>query len=114
MIPDYFPLEPALIVAAHPDDVTIGFGGQFGIVGDTYVIHVTDGAPRSTPCRERYASERRQELAAAMGLAHVRPSGCLELGGSRSGKLFFSPLSDATAAGPDRGDSAQSHLHSPV
>ena len=80
MTPDSIHLEPVLIVAAHPDDETIGFGGQFHHVRDVYIIHVTDGAPRSTPGREHYAAERRREFAAAMHLAQVRPSRCFELG----------------------------------
>ena len=77
---EFFQYEPLLVVAAHPDDETIGLGGHLSVLRDTYIIHVTDGAPGSTPAREHYAATRRRELRAAMNLVGISQSRCLELG----------------------------------
>ena len=61
---------PVLVVAAHPDDETIGAGGMLGRMANPYVLHVTDGAPRNPDfaraagyrSREEYARARRREL----------------------------------------------------
>ena len=38
----------ALIVAAHPDDETIGMAGQLpGLARRAVIVHVTNGAPRN-------------------------------------------------------------------
>jgi len=83
--------ERALIVAAHPDDETIGAGiwmarrpSSDGIT----IVHVTDGSPRylsdarsaGFATREEYAAERRRELLAAVGLAGIHPDQCRALG----------------------------------
>ena len=35
------------VVAAHPDDETIGAGASLGLLRTPVLVHVTDGAPRS-------------------------------------------------------------------
>ena len=57
------------LLAAHPDDETVGAGGLMPRMRVSALIHVTDGAPRSHPDRERYAQTRREELQKAVGQA---------------------------------------------
>jgi N-acetylglucosamine malate deacetylase 2 len=82
---------PVLIVAAHPDDETLGLGGQFGNLPDPYLLHVTDGAPSSTPFRCDYAAARRRELEAAMDLAGLDRCRCLQLGAIDQKSSFSLP-----------------------
>jgi LmbE family N-acetylglucosaminyl deacetylase len=76
-----------LIVAAHPDDEVIGLGAQLPFLPGARILHVTDGAPRDgrdvaahgfADCAA-YAAARRQELAAALGLAGLGPDAASSL-----------------------------------
>lgn len=69
------------MVAAHPDDETIGAAGLLLRLPGAAVIHLTDGAPRDPRLRpagpddrEAYARVRRAEALAALAVAGV-PAG---------------------------------------
>ncbi len=72
---------PVVLIAAHPDDETIGAAGLLADMQDAYVVHITDGSPRNLSdaraagfqTREEYARARRQELMAALEVAGIAP-----------------------------------------
>ncbi|MGW3819710.1 PIG-L deacetylase family protein [Streptomyces sp. NPDC005046] len=69
------PAGPVVVVAAHPDDEVLGFGGAMAaLLGAGHEVHtvcLSDGeashGPLPPPGRERLAARRRVELAAALG-----------------------------------------------
>jgi LmbE family N-acetylglucosaminyl deacetylase len=71
----------ALVIAAHPDDETIGAGARLAAMGGTCsIIHLTDGAPadrRYFPevaknwTRAEYARRRRAEARNALAIAGI-------------------------------------------
>jgi LmbE family N-acetylglucosaminyl deacetylase len=72
----------ALLVAAHPDDETIGAAARLLTARDIHIVHITDGAPRNLCDAARcgfadaseYAGARRRELLAALAIAGVGPA----------------------------------------
>jgi N-acetylglucosamine malate deacetylase 2 len=79
---------PVALVVAHPDDETIGAGGQLARLGDIHIVHVTTGAPADMAdarangfvTADAYAAQRRGELLAAMGFARIPPDALHSLG----------------------------------
>ena len=77
-----------MIVAAHPDDETIGAGALMGRLGRVTVVHTTDGSPRDLSdarraglrSRQDYARVRREELERALRVAGVDPANAVCLG----------------------------------
>ena len=97
----------ALLVAAHPDDETIGAGGLLAHLTVCAVVHLTDGAPRDPRrradgfrgTRAVYARIRRAELLAALALAGVGPERVLALPGvDQEVALVMPPLARALEA----------------
>ena len=88
------PIEEALscrsvvIVAAHPDDETVGAGSLLPRLQRPIIVTVTDGAPRNSDdaqragcaTREEYAALRQRELLDALDVAGIRSDDTRSLG----------------------------------
>jgi LmbE family N-acetylglucosaminyl deacetylase len=82
-------VETCVLIAAHPDDETIGAGiWMTRYRGRLVVVHVTDGSPADPKdardagfeTREAYARARRNEFLRAMKIAGKLEMSCLEFG----------------------------------
>ena len=82
------PQPAVMLVAAHPDDETIGAGAQLPRLERLLIVEATDGAPCSLEDaraagfsnRHAYAAARRSELAEALKLGGIFPGHLVELG----------------------------------
>jgi LmbE family N-acetylglucosaminyl deacetylase len=85
---------PWIVIAAHPDDETIGASWIMRRAANLHVLHVTDGAPadpalrsaRATMTRAAYASVRAAEVRAALAVVRGSsiPCSCLGIGDQES------------------------------
>ena len=90
------PSPQILILAAHPDDETIGASLLLSRFPQSIVVFVTDGAPRDTRfwsagvngSREAYAETRRQEAFRALAYAGVPRQRIFWLGGVDQEAVF--------------------------
>jgi LmbE family N-acetylglucosaminyl deacetylase len=77
-----------LLIAAHPDDETIGAAIRISRTPDIEIVHVTDGAPLNPSDafaagfsnKEDYGATRREEAIRALALAGVPPAAITNLG----------------------------------
>ena len=85
-----------LLLAAHPDDETIGASAILGRVPGTTVVYLTDGAPSDpqfrsphvSGSRDLYACVRAEEAASALSFVDVPPERMLFLSGVDQEAIF--------------------------
>ena len=88
--------QKVIIVAAHPDDETIGMGAQLCHLDGALLVHVTDGAPRDGEDMGRHGFGRPQDYAAAR---RAELMNALEAGGARVVRTTVFGIPDKKACG---------------
>lgn len=108
------------LIAAHPDDETLGAGGTLAGNRGTVFVHVTDGAPRDmkdaaangfSTC-EAYAQARRKEFQDALSTGGITPAGTISLGyADQQASYHLAEIADELARLFDRLHSRQVLVH---
>ncbi len=96
-----------LVIAAHPDDETLGACAAMSRAAESTVLFLTDGAPRdpqlrslgSRVSREEYATIRRKEAMTALSLMGIQRKRILFVDGVDQEAIYqFSALLEKTVA----------------
>ncbi len=84
-----------LLLVAHPDDETIGASAVLGRFPQSFVVYLTDGAPRDphfwttkTASQPEYARTRSYEAQQALGLAGVSAEHIFHLGSADQEAIY--------------------------
>lgn len=86
--------EKIMIVAAHPDDETIGIGAQLCRFEDVLLVHVTDGAPRDGRDAARYGFATTADYGAAR---RTELANALAAGGASKARILVFEIPDQEA-----------------
>src|SRR5437879_4242791 len=72
-----------LVLAAHPDDETIGASVPLSSFGDSWVVFLTDGAPRDLSLRSSHRDLTREAYARMRSLESHKALACAGISADR-------------------------------